>query len=465
MGIACKEFSAGFRSSRGMYFSLADRHECLPMVYNWPSDDVDVIVVTDGSRVIGMGDLGVQGMAISIGKLVLYVAAGGINPMRTLPVCIDVGTNNKELLSSPQYLGTPTPRCGDREYFELFDEFMTAVNTRWPNAMVQFADIQNERAVALLKKYRRTRLCFNDDIQGTGAMITAGVIGALRAQRLGVSDLKQQRFVILGAGSAGMGAASSLAKYMTLKCGLSKEEARARFWMVDVEGLLTTSRLQAGGKNLLPGQEKYLRTETHLDHADLLAIIREAKPTVLIGLTGVRGLITPEICEEMAKLNNTPVIFAMSNPSDNAECTAETAFTHTEGRAIFASVNHYETLRLPSGKVCVPNQADNMFIYPGLGLGATVGKCRLISPSMIVAATDALVAEVGAEELRVGMVYPDLSKIRQVSLKIAVAVIMQAMSEGLTSSDIQLMSHDEVYNLVQSSMYGTDSYPSIVATK
>lgn len=198
VGQACQKFSSVFRSSRGIYVSLKDKDEILPIMYNWPIDDVDIIVVTDGSRILGLGDLGVQGMAISIGKLVLYVAAAGINPIKTLPICIDVGTNNKELRESDLYLGLPQERCKDEEYYELMHEFMNAVYSRWPNVLVQFEDFQNERAVNLLSKYRHERLCFNDDIQGTGAVTVAGLLSSLRAIGLNIHDIVRQRIVIVG---------------------------------------------------------------------------------------------------------------------------------------------------------------------------------------------------------------------------------------------------------------------------
>mmetsp|Transcript_3328 Transcript_3328/g.5209 ORF Transcript_3328/g.5209 Transcript_3328/m.5209 type:complete len:604 (-) Transcript_3328:144-1955(-) len=466
VGIACQHYSSIFRQPRGMFFSLDDRKECLPIVYNWPSDHVDIIVVTDGSRILGLGDLGVQGMAISVGKLVLYVAAGGINPVRTLPVCIDAGTNNISLLNSPLYVGTPTTRGNDKDYFELLDEFMESVYYRWPNVLVQFEDFQNERAVALLNKYRNKRLCFNDDIQGTGAVTVSGIICTLRARGLEFKDLINDRIVILGAGSAGIGVATALLNYMVIRCGVTHEEAAKRFWLVDDKGLLTRAREgqedEATGKGrLFPGQKSYLRPEVEQEGAQLMEVVQSIKPTILLGLSGVGGLFTEEICREMGKHNKKPVIFAMSNPSDNAECSAETAFRATEGRAIFASGSPFDDVTLPDGRICKSNQANNMFIFPGLGLGAVLGYCKVISDGMILSASEALAEHLDEEEVRQGMVYPDVETIRDVSLDIAVAVLQQAREEDNIDERFIGMSTKELRQYVKERMYNPE-YPTVV---
>eukprot|EP01041_Mallomonas_annulata_P003236 gene3236-6404_t len=450
VGIACQQFSDVYRTARGMYFSLNDHGECLPMVYNWPSNNVDIIVVTDGSRILGLGDLGVQGMGISNGKLVLYVAGAGIFPKRTLPVVIDVGTNNEALLESKLYLGLPQKRCKDAEYFELMDDFMTSVYERWPNVLVQFEDFQNERAVALLNKYRYKYLCFNDDIQGTGAMTVAGLMCALRAKGLQPKDLLQQRIVVAGAGSAGIGVVNSIAMAMR-HLGASEYQIKSCFWLIDRKGLLTTGRDE---DSLLPGQKEFLRSENKFEGLSLLETVKKVKPHILLGLSGIGGIFTEEICIEMAKVNEKPIIFPMSNPSSNAECTATTAFKSTNGRAIFASGSPYDDVVLSNGTVCKANQANNMFIFPGLGQGSILGKCRFISDNMLMAATKALSQYMSPEDVKKGIVYPSVYDIRKVSLKIAVAVIIQARKENLLQETALLsLSQEEIEEFISERMY------------
>jgi malic enzyme len=451
VGEACQKFSAVFRSSRGLYFSLKDRGEFLPMTYNWPVDDVQIIVVTDGSRILGLGDLGVQGMGISIGKLDLYVAGAGLDPMKTLPVCIDVGTNNRELAQSPLYLGIQESRCNDEEYFALMDEFMDAIYTRWPNVLVQFEDFQNERAVKLLKKYRHERLCFNDDIQGTGTVTVAGILCALRAKGLSVGDLVDQRIVIVGAGSAGIGVAHSILQCMQ-RHGLSQSEARKLFYFLDSKGLMTTKRLEKS-RALLPGQEDFLREETEAEGFSLLEVVKFAKPQIILGLSCVPGLFTPDVCREMAKINDRPIIFPMSNPLSKAECTAQSAFENTDGKAIFASGSPFADVTLQNGKVCYTNQANNMFIFPGVGLGAVLGKCEVVSDEMLMVAAETLANSMSSEDLAVGKVYPNVKDIRKVSRSIAIAVINQAVREGNCDPKFKSYSKDEIEEYVDSEMY------------
>ena len=452
VGQACQKFSAVFRQSRGIYFSLLEKGEGLPVIYNWPSESVDIICVTDGSRILGLGDLGVQGMGISIGKLVLYVAAAGLDPTKTLPVCIDVGTNNKDLLNTDNYLGLHQPRCDDDEYFELMDEFMDAVYSRWPNALVQFEDFANERAVKLLAKYRHDRLCFNDDIQGTGATTVGGILCAVRAKGGDVSDICKQTFVVVGAGSAGIGVAKSILQSM-VKYGLSIDEARKRFYFVDDKGLLTTERIKNGTENLLPGQLEFLQDQPSEEGSTLIDTIRLAQPSVILGLSGVGGLFTEEICTEMGKINDQPIIFPMSNPSSKAECSAEVAFNATEGRAIFASGSPFDNVTLPNGKVCITNQANNMFIFPGLGLGVVLAKAKYISDEMLMVTAEALAKFVSPSEVASCKVYPDVDDIRSVSKSIAVAVIKHAVKENNCKEMFYKFTSQDIEDYVEEMMY------------
>ena len=337
VGRLCSEFGDRYRRPRGMYFTPDDDNNMDQMLHNWPQDDVRVVVVTDGSRILGLGDLGANGMGIPIGKLALYCAAGGVAPHRVLPVTLDFGTNNPALLENPYYLGVQSPRLEGDAYFELLDEFMSAIRYRFPASLVQFEDFSSDKAQFILDRYRNRHLCFNDDIQGTGATTLAGVLSALRVKGLAPEDLHSQRFVILGAGSAGTGVAEQLKQGMMAQ-GLSEAEARARFYLVDEHGLLSASR----GDALQPAQATFARTETDLEGMGLVETIKHAKPHVLLGLSSVGGLFTEEVVREMAAINERPIVFPLSNPTANAECTASDAFAWSDGRVIFASGSPFD---------------------------------------------------------------------------------------------------------------------------
>lgn len=353
VGQVCKEFGSQFRRARGMYISSADRGKMSALLYNWPRRDVQVIVVTDGSRILGLGDLGSNGMGIPIGKLALYVAAGGIHPSRVLPIQLDFGTNNKELLADEYYLGMQHPRLKGDEYFQLVDEFMAAVKARYPRALVQFEDFSSDVAATLLGKYRKSHLTFNDDIQGTGAVCLAGVLGALRAQSLPTDALTEQRVVVAGAGSAGLGVATTLMQGM-IQQGASMAAAASSFWVVDQGGLLTGARASAGG--MTPGQAFFARRDVS-EPLSLLETVKRVKPTMLLGLTACGGLFTEEVVREMAKHVARPIVFPLSNPTSKAECSAEQAFQWTDGRAIMASGSPFDPV--PFGeKTLFPSQCN-----------------------------------------------------------------------------------------------------------
>lgn len=432
VGEACVKFSAIYRRPRGMYFSIADKEEMLDMVYNWPSDYVDVIVVTDGGRILGLGDLGANGMAIPIGKLSLYIAAGGIHPGRVLPILLDVGTNNQTLLDDPLYIGAREKRLHGEEYFSFVDEFMKAIRYRWPNALVQFEDFSTENAAKILQKYRYTQLCFNDDVQGTGSVTLAALFNALRVKGQSFNDLRSQKIVQLGSGTAGIGV-SSFIKDGMIREGATKQQAADNFYIIDKDGLLIKSR-----PNLQPEQEEFARAlgEFPAD-ISLVDLIRTVKPQILIGLSGVPKLFTEEVIREMARYEKRPIIFPLSNPTSKAECTAEQAYQWTNGRCIFASGSPFDPVKLDDGngniQLCTPTQCNNMFIFPGVGLGATLAQATIITNDMFYAATKALSAYISATKDLVenGSLFPDVSQIRQVSRDIAVVVIEMARKEGL----------------------------------
>eukprot|EP00559_Dactyliosolen_fragilissimus_P008907 CAMPEP_0184861216 /NCGR_PEP_ID=MMETSP0580-20130426/5964_1 /TAXON_ID=1118495 /ORGANISM="Dactyliosolen fragilissimus" /LENGTH=607 /DNA_ID=CAMNT_0027358637 /DNA_START=143 /DNA_END=1966 /DNA_ORIENTATION=- len=423
VGQACKEFGMRYRRPRGMYFTQEDRGHMASMVYNWPNKDVHVIVVTDGSRILGLGDLGANGMGIPIGKLSLYCAAGGIAPHRVLPVVIDAGTDNQELLDDKFYLGIQQKRLHGKAYYQLVDEFMQAVRHRWPNVLVQFEDFSSDKAQKLLNHYRNNHLVFNDDIQGTGSTTLAGILGALRARGEQVGSLGNQRIVIAGAGSAGIGVAQTLLQAM-IEQGRTIEEAKRCFFVLDAKGLLGTEDMD----KLSPEQKLFARQED--GGMSLLEVVTKYKPTMLLGMTGVGGLFTEPIVKEMAKHCTRPVIFPLSNPTSKAECTAEQAFTWTNGACIFASGSPFDPVLVQDGRTLYPTQCNNMYIFPGLGLGATICGAERITDKMLYVAAEALANHVSEEELAEGKVFPHISNIREVSLKVAVAVIEEAIREG-----------------------------------
>jgi malate dehydrogenase (oxaloacetate-decarboxylating)(NADP+) len=447
VGQACKEFGMRYRRPRGMYFTEEDRGHMAAMVYNWPHKDVHVICVTDGSRILGLGDLGANGMGIPIGKLSLYCAAGGIAPHRVLPVVIDAGTDNEDLLNDDFYLGVQKKRMKGPDYFQLVDEFMQAVKHRWPNVLVQFEDFSSDKAQILLNHYRHDHLCFNDDIQGTGATTLAGVLGALRAKGETVNDLGNQRIVIAGAGSAGIGVAQVLMQAM-MEQGRTAEEAKDCFYVVDATGLLGVEQ----NDSLSQEQKKFTR---EVDGGmPLDEVVKKYKPTMLLGMTGVGGLFKEDIVREMAAHCERPILFPLSNPTIKAECTAEQAFEWTNGKCIFASGSPFDPVTI-GDKTFYPTQCNNMYIFPGLGLGATICGAKRVTDKMLYVAAEALANFVSDEELEVGKVFPPLASIRDVSRTVAVAVIEQAMKEGQAAKlagknieDLDSYVHSKMYDPV-----------------
>jgi len=453
VGQACTEFATRFRRPRGMYFCEADRGNMAAMVHNWPHRDVHVIVVTDGSRILGLGDLGANGMGIPIGKLSLYCAAGGIAPHRVLPIVLDVGTDNEELLNDDFYIGVQEPRLKGKAYFQLVNEFMLAVRNRWPNVLVQFEDFSSDKAQTLLNTYRHEHLTFNDDIQGTGATTLAGVFGAMRAKGDPVEALSDQRIVIAGAGSAGIGVGQVLKQAM-LEQGRTKEEALNTFFIVDQDGLLGTQRLS----ELSPEQREFARdTDGGLSLKD---VVKKYKPTILMGMTAVGGLFKEDMIREMAANCDRPIIFPLSNPTTKAECTAEQAFEWTDGRCIFASGSPFDPVTTKDGRTFYPTQCNNMYVFPGVGLGATVAGCKTITDRMLYVAAEALANFVTADELKEGKVFPHISTIREVSHRVAVAVAREAIKEG-QASKIRPEQIENLEDHIRSKMYYPEYVPLV----
>ncbi|CAK4754857.1 unnamed protein product [Aphanomyces euteiches] len=442
VGLVCQKFGSVFRRSRGMYFSSEDASQFGSMVYNWPCDDVQVIVVTDGSRILGLGDLGVNGMGIPIGKLALYTAAGGIDPRKVLPVVLDVGTNNENYLNDPYYLGMQHPRLTGEAFWGVVDEFMRAVRHRWPRVLVQFEDFSSDHAADVLNAYRLKQLCFNDDIQGTGATVLAGALSA--CQRVNI-PLKDQRILVLGAGSAGLGVSTTLLQGM-LQEGAQLDDSRKLFYVFDQYGLLGKDRA-----DLSSGQQFFARTDMP-DKMSLLDVIKEVKPTMLLGLSASRGAFTEECVREMAKHTPLPIIFPLSNPTSVAECTAEEAYKWTNGNVVFASGSPFAPVNFKGQEYNV-SQCNNMFIFPGVGLGAIVCGASRVSDRMLYVAAQALATCMTPEEIAKGQVFPSVKNIRHVSLKVATAVVQCAVDDGLATDPPNIRRGANLEEYVASKMY------------
>ena len=443
VGQACQKFGHLYRRPRGMYLSSSLQGSFRKTIDNWPQEEVDIIVVTDGSRILGLGDLGANGMGIPIGKLSLYVACAGIDPSRTLPVMLDVGTNNEELLSDNLYLGEQHRKPAGDEYYELVYEFMIAARDRWPKALIQFEDFTNDHAFSLLHKYRSRFLSFNDDLQGTGAVALAGLLAALRVTGAKIQD---QRILFLGAGTAAVGSADMMAAVM-VENGLTPEQARQQFWLVDSKGLVTTSR----GDTLAEHKVPYAREEGYLE--TLLEVVKQVKPTVLLGLSMQSGAFTEEVVKTLHSQVERPIIFALSNPTSKAECTPEQVYRWTDGSGIYASGSPFAPV-VYKGKTFKPCQGNNMYIFPGVGLGAILSGAQTVTDSMFFAAAKTLAAMVGKEELEVGSLYPSLKQIRDISAAIAAAVWETAWSEGNAKGQVP----DNPVQLIKDKMYFPD-YP------
>jgi malate dehydrogenase (oxaloacetate-decarboxylating)(NADP+) len=419
VGEACREFSHIAREPKGFFITPNDRGKIRRILANWPQKNVRVIVVTDGQRILGLGDLGANGMGIPVGKLVLYTACAGIDPEACLPVTLDVGTNNEELRGDLLYLGYPRKRLEGNPYFDLVDEFVSAVQSRYPDALIQFEDFLTPNAYALLTKYRNRVLCFNDDIQGTAAVALAGVYASTRITGLPFRELK---IMFLGAGSAATGIADLMTSAFVDE-GLPPDEARRRLWFVDLNGLIVKGRA-----DLLEHNLPYAHDVAPMGFAEALGAIQ---PHVLIGATGAPGTFTRTVIDRMSTINRRPVIFALSNPTSRAECTAAQAYAWSGGRALFASGSPFgpETFE---GRTLRPAQGNNAYVFPGIGLGAVACQARTLPDELFLVAARTLAELVQRRDLHQGALYPPLRDIRKISLAIAVDVATKAYEMDLT---------------------------------
>jgi malate dehydrogenase (oxaloacetate-decarboxylating)(NADP+) len=439
VGQACLDYGAIFRRPRGMFISIRERGRIAEILRHWSQTDVRMIVVTDGERILGLGDLGVLGMGIPVGKLSLYTSCAGLHPGYCLPITLDVGTDNQSLHHSPTYLGLNQSRVRGKEYDAFIEEFVTTVKKVFPKALLQWEDFGNTNAFRLLHTYQKKICSFNDDIQGTAAVALAGLIAALRETGQSLVD---QKLLFLGAGEAGTGIADLYAA-AAMDAGLPEAEARQRCWFVDSQGLVVRDRLAKLAHHKIPYAHEHPLLETLAEAVDAL------RPTALIGVSGTPATFTPEIIARMVEFNERPVIFALSNPTSKAECTAEAAYQASGGRAIFASGSPFAPVEF-GGRTFVPGQGNNVYIFPGVGLGALVVESSEVSDRMFLVAARTLANMVTTEDLALGRIYPSLTLIREVSVKIATEVAKEAIRSGLAAITL---GDDEVEPAVRQSLY------------
>lgn len=407
VGKACSHFDQIYMRPEGLYVSIKDRGNVGEILANWPADDVRMIVVTDGERILGLGDLGAGGMGIPIGKLALYTACAGINPAKTLPVFLDVGTNNQALIQDPYYLGLKQPRTDGEPYEELVEEFIWGAKERWPGVIIQFEDFANRHAFSLLETWKDKTACFNDDIQGTASVTVSGLYSACRSKG---SRLSEEVILFLGAGEAAVGISDLLVEAMKEE-GLSEDQACRRIYLYDSKGLVTTHRED------LPARKA--RFAHAVDpQATFLDAIEEVKPTAIVGCAAQAGSFNAYVLGAMARLNEHPIIFALSNPTSRAECTAREAYTYTEGRCLFASGSPFQPVEV-NGKTFVPRQSNNAYVFPGIGFGLAAVSPKVVPQSVFLRAAKALSEMVTEEDLSHGSLFPSFAKIREVSLRIA----------------------------------------------
>ena len=440
VGLGCQRFSRVYKRPRGLFLSLTHQERLDEIFANPRFDHIECIVVTDGERILGLGDLGAGGMGIPIGKLAIYSAAGGIDPATTLPITLDVGTNNAELLADPLYIGLHQQRVTGKRYDDFIEAFIQAVMKRWPKVLLQWEDFHKNNASRLLERYRDRLCCFNDDIQGTASVTTGALMAAIQVTGEALAD---QRVAILGGGSAGIGIAELIKRAM-LEQGMSEEEARKRFYIVGRYGLVTDAT-----ENLEPFQKAFVQDRKdlagwQLDDAKkiaLLDVIRNAKPTVLVGVSGQPGVFTEEIIREMAKHVERPIVFPLSNPTSCVEAQPKSVIEWTEGRAIVGTGSPFAPYEY-QGKKHFFAQTNNSYIFPGVGLATLAVRARRVSDGMFLAASKALAELSPAKTEKDAPLLPPLNEMLDVSRHIAMAVARQARAEGLAEafSDAQIES-------------------------
>ncbi|WFD34049.1 malate dehydrogenase (oxaloacetate-decarboxylating) (NADP(+)) [Malassezia cuniculi] len=433
VGEACQKFSHMFRRPEGLTITIEDKGRVADVVANWPqpTDMPRIAVITDGSRILGLGDLGWNGLGIALGKLSLYVAGAGIDPRSTLPIVVDLGTNTEEYLNDPLYLGLPRRRASHEEYLELLDEIMEALHKRYPSLIIQFEDWSSDHAFEFLERYQLKYPMFNDDIQGTGAVILAGFINAARISANAANrDVADQRILMVGAGSAAIGVAKQLMWFFRHH-GLSEEEAKKLIWTTDSRGLITNDR----GDKLAHHKLYFARDDNEgQQFKNLEDIVDYVKPTAIVGLSTVAGTFTEGVIRKMAEYNTRPIIFPLSNPTSNSECTFEEALKYTDGRAIFAAGSPFANVEF-GGRTRFADQGNNFYIFPGIGLAGALSKAKHITDEVITAGAFALANSLTPVERSELRVYPKIERVREVSGEVAAACIRVINEQGLARDD------------------------------
>lgn len=450
VGDACIQFSHIYRRPEGLYVSIKDKGKIKQVISNWPKiHEARISVVTDGSRILGLGDLGVNGMGISIGKLSLYVAGAGIRPESTVPICLDLGTNNQKNLEDPFYLGLRQARITGPVMDEFMDEFMHEMELAFPKMMIQFEDFSTDNAFRYLERYRKKHSLFNDDIQGTGAVVLSGFLNAAKlSSEASGRPLTDHRILFFGAGSAGVGVATQLMSFFTLQ-GMSAEEARRRIWLIDSQGLVYTAR----GK--LAEHKKHFARDDYQGPplVDILDIIDYVQPTALLGLSTISGAFSREVIQAMAALNPRPIIFPLSNPVRLSECSFADAVQNTNGNVLFASGSPFPEQKY-GNRILYPGQGNNMYIFPGIGLAAILSRASQVTDSMVEACSLSLSNSLTPEERSLDLLYPRVERIREISAQIARDVIRAAQKAGVDRSpDLRTMSDAELLAFVKRKMW------------
>jgi malate dehydrogenase (oxaloacetate-decarboxylating)(NADP+) len=420
VGRGCQEFGRVLRRPPGLFVSRREKGKIKEVLQNWPEKDVRCIVVTDGERILGLGDLGANGMGIPVGKLALYTACAGVHPLQCLPITIDAGTNNENLLEDPLYIGEPVQRLHGASYDALIDEFVHAVKEVWPRALLQWEDFGNSNAFRFLHHYSDTLLSFNDDIQGTAGVTLAGIYSALRITG---KPLTEQTFLFMGAGEAGIGCGDLIVSALMAE-GMSETAARQRCWFVDSKGLVVSGRTDLA-------EHKLPYAHAHNPINDFMSALLELRPSAIIGLSG-SGKFTKPMVEAMSEFNEHPIIFSLSNPTSKSECTAEEAYAWSDGAGIFASGSPFMPVDY-KGKTYVPGQGNNSYVFPGVGLGVIVSEASKVTDEMFFVAARTLAGLVTENDLALGRIYPALNRIREISAEIATAVCEVVYERGLTS--------------------------------
>jgi malate dehydrogenase (oxaloacetate-decarboxylating)(NADP+) len=436
VGEASQKFDHIFHAARGIYLPISAKGRIKQLLLNWPQKDVRFIVVTDGERILGLGDLGVGGMGIPIGKLALYTACAGVPPELCLPITIDVGTNNAALLEDPLYLGLRQSRVRGEPYHAFIDEFVEAAQELFPKSCIQWEDFANINAVPILAKYRDRICTYNDDIQGTASVALAGIYAALR---ISGQNLIDQRFLFLGAGSAATGIAELISQAMAME-GLTLQQARSRNNLYDINGLLTSSR------KLMEFQKPF--AIEHAPIGEFAKAIKALRPTGIIGVSTVPKLFNQKVIEAISEVNERPIIFPYSNPTSRSECTAEEAYTWSKGRAIFASGSPFPPLTV-GGTHFVPGQGNNVYVFPAMGMAVYATEAKRVTEEMFIVAAKAVAEQVGQDSLDVGLIYPPQSEILTASLHVAARIAEHIFDEGLARvarpQDISRLIGDKAY--------------------